>query len=207
MNLTGVPPEQYHALSRWEYMTYDSWTAFVRHHLRHTGIPESDAPFSVLEVGSGVGAFARVVMMGRPSLKYDGIDIAFAAVQVSRVIAPAGRFFLGDVRDIEFLPTDHYDLVVAPGVLGYLRSLRNLQRAVGQMAKRTKSGGFIVASLLSYESDGLNSQNLIVPKSWWNENAEKLGCVVIATENMDQWSGCQCDQWQTSRYAVYLKKV
>jgi SAM-dependent methyltransferase len=101
---------------------------------------------SVLEVGCGTGAFAKMVM-DRTNLNYQGFD--FSSVAVEKAIARTGRgaaFYEGDATSHAPYEGKQYDCVVCTEVLEHIE--KDLD-AISQWP----AGTFCVCSVPNFDAD------------------------------------------------------
>lgn len=203
----SVPDSELHKLSKWVYMNESNWLAFVSHHLGgFDPAPPTDRPFDFLEVGCGVGAFARVVHARFPLATIEGVDLSLKAVRIARQRVPSGRFHMADARDLSFIPSASKDFLAAPGVLGYITDLWIVREAVAEMVRVLRPGGSLMASMLSPTPEGKRSQNIAIPISFWRQVAGELGLDVVRVDDMSAWRDCVCEEHQSLRYAIFLRK-
>jgi ubiquinone/menaquinone biosynthesis C-methylase UbiE len=101
---------------------------------------------SVLEVGSGAGVAA--VALARRGFNVSAVDPAPAMRELTRANAIAAgvsgqvQILDGDIADLPF-PADHFDVVIALGVLPWVP---DPDRAIGELARVACPGGHVIVS-------------------------------------------------------------
>jgi SAM-dependent methyltransferase len=102
----------------------------------------------VLEVGTGFGSLATyLAWKGRPR-RLVGTDIdnqclaAAAASLAASGLEGRVEFRYGDMRDLESVESDSFDLVVANGALIYLATIADLEAGLGEIGRVLRPGGW-----------------------------------------------------------------
>ena len=110
-------------LSRWDRFDPAQFQECVRRQILPLNISAASR-FSFLEVGVGVGAFARRVLQLYPGASGHGIDLEAEAVAVAARVLPPARMnvSVGTMLDLRFA-AETFEYVFVPGCLCYLRSL------------------------------------------------------------------------------------
>lgn len=177
-----------HELSRWDSFSPTQFQSFVEHQIHGLNLKQTDE-FRYLEVGVGVGAFARYMLKKYPNATGMGIDIEDSAIQLARVILPVERIHLL-VADMVEIPAmgDSFDYVLVPGSLCYLHSLGDVHSALSEFVRVLRPGGGLCASMLPSLTSDMGSCNIRIPKSIWFSYAKvNLGLKVVTMEEMNDW--------------------
>lgn len=167
---TGVP-SGLHKASQWVYMNDSEWAAFVDLQVAGLRPPlDGSRPVRVLEVGSGVGAFAlRLLQLHPGKLTYYGVDPSITAVRVSRRALrsfPNVVLGMGDVRLVPFAD-EFFDHALAPGCLCLLPTLGDVEAAVVELVRVLRRGGSGMFSVMARSKAGKGSCKTIVPSDTW----------------------------------------
>lgn len=188
-----------HKLSRWEEFDSAQFQSFVKHQIRGLGLKKSEE-FSFLEVGVGVGAFARYMLLNYPNATGMGIDVQAKAISVAAEVLPRDRFRLL-VADMVSLPANKssFDYVLVPGSLCYLYSLDDVILAVAEFTRVLRPGGGLCVSMLPSATSPMGSCNTRIPKSVWT-SAKRLR--VVTMEEMNDWNLPH----SLGRYSTCLRK-
>jgi SAM-dependent methyltransferase len=176
-------------LSRWEEFSPAQFRSFVAHQIRGLHI-NREKQFYFLEVGVGVGAFARNILQTFPNSTGMGIDLEPQAISVAAYILPRDRILLS-VANMVKIPANSgsFDYVLVPGSLCYLHSLDEVRSALSEFSRVLKSGGGMCASMLASATSDMGSCNVRIPKSIWSfECRHSFGLTVITMEEMNDWS-------------------
>ncbi len=110
----------------------------LRHHLG------SINGFAVLDAGCGEGKNAVFLAAGGAVI--DALDVSFLAIQNGRrhFTDQAGiRWRVGDIREMD-LPQNHYDVVIAYGLLHCLPSVAEVRDVIVRLQNATRSSGYNV---------------------------------------------------------------
>jgi hypothetical protein len=91
-------------LSRWEEFTPAQFSSFVEHQIRGLGLKKNDK-FHYLEVGVGVGAFARYILRNYSNATGVGIDLEPYAISLAAEVLPSVCMHLL-VADMVEIPAD-----------------------------------------------------------------------------------------------------
>jgi SAM-dependent methyltransferase len=187
-----------HELSRWDGFTPDQFRRFVEHQIAGLRIPQHE-PFKVLEVGVGVGAFARHFLRLYPNATGWGVDIEPKAIAIARAVLPEERMELGvvDMRRLPFCDAI-FDYVLVPGALCYLHTLWEVQEALHELFRVLKPGGGLCASMLASEGSPMGSCTVRIPAKTWT----LLPAFSCMREPMDGWALPH----SLGRYAVCMRK-
>ena len=78
----------------------------------------------VLDIGCGFGEFGHFVIKRYKGVKYTGIDIISEFIEKAKGEVPGGSFFAADYLKDKL--NDHYDVVIASGVLNSNKGGQNL---------------------------------------------------------------------------------
>ena len=190
-------------LSRWEEFDPAQFQSFVAHQIRGLALNDPHEAFHFLEVGVGVGAFARHLLRQYPNATGVGLDLEPKAISIAAAILPRERMALqvGDMRRLP-APAEAFDYVLAPGSLCYLHSLDDVRAALAEFVRVLRPGGGLCASMLASATSGMGSCNLRIPKSVWLQARAPLGLRVVSVDNMDDWKLPHA----FGRYAICLRK-
>jgi SAM-dependent methyltransferase len=191
--------------SRWDGFTQEQFRQFVYHQIRPLRI-DTNQTFRFMEVGVGVGAFARYILQMFPFAVGTGIDLEGEVIAIAEKVLPRARMNLSvsNMVRIGFAESNGFDFVFVPGALCYLHSLLEVQTALGEFARITRSGGAICASMLASATSEMGSCNVRLPKETWStENLSALKLKCFSLEEMDEWHLPH----SMGRYSVCLKKV
>jgi len=198
--------QKLHVLSRWDgFYSHAQWRAFVMAQIRPLHLSASST-FRYLEVGLGVGAFAREILRAFPHATGLGFDLVPQAVQIASAVLPRDRMnaTVGDMVDIRG-PSHAFDLVLVPGALCYLSSMDSVRTAVAGFSRVLREKGCVCASMLSSETSRKGSCNVRIPKAFWKEDVRQkpFELQLVSIEEMDSWGLAH----SLGRYAVCLQKV
>src|SRR5262245_26580234 len=113
--------------------------------IKFAGLKDGDR---VLDVGSGTGALALVVLQEAPAGRVVGIDPSPAYIAHARTRAGGGRatFEEGDARRLRF-PDASFDTALALLVVNFIP---DRTAAVREMARVTRPGGVVAAAVWDY---------------------------------------------------------
>jgi SAM-dependent methyltransferase len=115
---------------------------------------------SVLDVGSGTGALAAMIIETTPRTQVIGVDAAPAYLATARMRAPKGvRFMVGDAESLDFAD-DTFQRTLS---LLSLNFVANPVRALAEQIRVTQPGGVVAAAVWDY---GAGMQMLRV---FWEE--------------------------------------
>lgn len=191
-------------LSRWDGFTPTQFQSFVQHQVAGLGLEHAEK-FHYLEVGVGVGAFARYVLQQYPNSTGMGIDLEPMAISVAALVLPLHRIRLV-VADMVKIPADSgsFDYVLVAGSLCYLHSLHDVHLALAEFARVLKPGGGMCASMLASATSDMGSCNVRIPKSTWGFEIRVLhGLRLVTMEEMNDWNLPHAH----GRYATCLRKT
>jgi SAM-dependent methyltransferase len=101
---------------------------------------------TVLDVGSGTGFYVRT-WLALGAAQVVGIDLSDAAVQALRAEFPTAEFARDDIAEAsEATRSRLYDMVSAFDVLFHIVDDERFNRAIGNLAQITRSGGYLLLS-------------------------------------------------------------
>ena len=191
-----------HELSRWNGFSPAQFRSFVEHQIKGLALLKStDQKFRFLEVGIGVGAFARHILKVFPNATGMGIDLEANAISLAQTVLPLDRIHLlvANMLSIPALDSS-FDYLFAPGSLCYLNSHNDVLLALSEFSRVLKPGGGLCVSMLPSLTSDMGSCNIRIPKSIWNSTVEKknsksgrgggggiFGLQLVAMEEMDSW--------------------
>ena len=187
-------------LSRWEQFNPAQFRRFVTHQIDGLDMSRKDA-FHFLEVGVGVGAFAREILRQFPNATGVGFDLEAEAVAIAERVLPRARMtvYTEDMVHFRGAP-DTFDLVLVPGSLCYLHSMDDVLRSLAEMSRVLKPGGGLCASMLASRTSAMGSCNIRIPKRIWHT---RPGLTLVRMQEMDGWGLPH----SYGRYAVCLRKT
>ena len=191
-------------LSRWNnFEDGEQFKQLVLRTLRPLGKNASDR-FHFLEVGLGVGAFAREILDLFPLSTGVGTDIVPATIEIAKVVLPAKRMtvMVGDMQSIESAGST-FHVVFVPGALCLLFSMGNVRSAVDEFHRVLKPGGGVCISLMPTETSSAGACNTRIPKTFWSEEmVYRYGFTILSMEDMDDWHLPH----SMGRYSVCMQK-
>jgi ubiquinone/menaquinone biosynthesis C-methylase UbiE len=177
-------------LSRWDSFTSGKqFRRFVKAQIRALGLDPSKA-FHFLEIGMGVGAFARVVLDLYPEASGEGIDIAPVPIEIAKAVLPSSRMkpAVGDMRHLQAYGGSAFDVVFVPGALCLLSSMDEVRMTVAEIERVLKSTGRFCVSLMPDETSQAGACNTRISKRFWTEEvAYRYHLKLLALEDMDTW--------------------
>jgi ubiquinone/menaquinone biosynthesis C-methylase UbiE len=114
---------------------------------------------SVLDIGSGRGAFAHVVANEVPSVQVTGVDPSAAYVQYAQETRPHDRvrFVVGDAQALQ-LPDGSFDSTLALLVMNFIPSP---EKALREMIRVTRPGGTVAAAVWDYGEGNGNAARVL----------------------------------------------
>ena len=178
-------------LSRWDgFIGNSQFRRFVRDQIKPLDMMISgnnSGKFYFLEVGVGVGAFAREILAMYPRSAGYGIDMVPAAVDIARVVLTASRMTLAvaDMRHIE-KKSESFDVIYVPGAICYLPTMDDVRAAVKEFIRLLKHGGGVCLSMIASDDSDMGSCKTRISKTFWtSEVANDLR--VLRLEEMDSW--------------------
>lgn len=177
-----------HELSRWDTFSSNQFQSFVEHQIHGLAIKNTDQ-FRYLEVGVGVGAFARHILKKYPKSTGLGIDIEEKAIRLAREILPHDRMHLLVANMLQIPAVDNsFDYVLVPGSLCYLHSIKDVHLALAEFVRVLRHGGGLCASMIASMTSNMGSCNVRIPKNMWFSTAKaEFGLEIITMEEMDDW--------------------
>lgn len=122
--------------------------AAMRRCLGELGGVTSLAGARVLDCGAGFGAFAAYLSLGRDAPAVTAVEVRpdFAAI-AGEVAGQTGLdqvdYQVGDMRALDGLADDSFDVVVVNNSFIYLPSKRDMRRAVAELRRVTAPGGHV----------------------------------------------------------------
>jgi len=173
-------------LSRWEgFLGKAQFRRFVVSQLMPLGL-KKNSDFTFLEVGVGVGAFARQVLELFPHSRGHGIDIIPKALEIARRVLPADKInvSLEDMQHLSFR-AHSFDYVFVPGALCYLHSMKQVNHAVDSMVRIMRKG--MCASMLASSTSDTGSCNVRIAKDYWTMKKVEMRFSDVSFQEMDDW--------------------
>jgi SAM-dependent methyltransferase len=174
-------------LSRWDgFVGNSQFRHFVRDQIEPLHMISGQA-FYFLEVGVGVGAFAREILAMYPRSRGYGIDMVPGAIDIARAVLPASRmtFAVADMRHIE-KESGSFDVIYVPGAICYLPTMDDVREAVKEFIRLLKHGGGLCLSMIASDDSDMGSCKTRISKTFWtSEVADDLR--VLKLEEMDAW--------------------
>ena len=176
-------------LSRWDGFDPEQFRSFVEHQINGLDIKNTSEKFHFLEVGVGVGAFARHILQKYPYSTGMGLDLEPRAVAIATEILPRDRITLHVANMLE-IPSaaESFDYVLIPGSLCYLHSLDDVRAALTEFTRVLKPGGGLCASMLASSTSEMGSCNIRIPKSIFTRECwSAFGLNMVTIEEMEDW--------------------
>ena len=148
------------------YTQQANWTRDLRKYLfERTGLKTARR---VLEVGCGTGAILGEIQ----TQALLGLDIQLASLMEARVHAPAASLTCGDALCLPY-PDERFDIVLCHFLLLWVS---DPQRALGEMKRVTRPGGYILAlAEPDYSARIDEPAELAVLGSWQAESLQRQG--------------------------------
>lgn len=178
-----------HGLSRWDGFTPAQFKSFVDHQIKPLALNITQQ-FRYLEVGVGVGAFARHILNTYPNASGIGIDLEEPAILIAKTVLPAARMHLLVANMLSIPALDNtFDYVLVPGSLCYIDSLCSILQAISEFVRVLKPGGGLCASMLPSSTSNMGSCNIRIPKNFWILEAKQdYNLHLLSMEEMDDWN-------------------
>lgn len=133
-NPYSISAEVYDVIYQW--LDYDGEAAKVTGYIRE----RSPAAGTLLEVACGTGEY---LVRFRDEFDVAGIDISEAMLQVARSKLPGVRLGVADMLTLDL--GARFDAVVCLfSSIGYMKTVAQLNAAIGRMAAHTNPGGVVV---------------------------------------------------------------
>jgi SAM-dependent methyltransferase len=192
-------------LSRWDGFTQDQFRSFVEHQISPLQIASNDT-FRFMEIGVGVGAFARIVLKKFPLATGTGVDLEGDVIAIAERVLPQERMslYVADMENLFMAHEDEFDYVFVPGALCYQHSLASVHLAIKHFASIVKPSGGLCASMLASATSEMGSCNVRIPKEIWSvERLASIRLKCFSLENMDDWHLPH----SMGRYSVCCRKV
>lgn len=140
----------------------DNWK-FIQRKLRVEELLASEKPGRLLDVGCGTGPMAPTFL--QRGWEFHGLDIAPKMIEHARrrfANEPRARFYVGKTDQVQF-PANHFDAVIAMGLLEYLNDAE-LTAAMKEMVRVLRIGGVMIISVIQPRSlDSIMRQALALP--------------------------------------------
>jgi hypothetical protein len=196
--------EHLHELSRWDGFNASEWRAFVQHsYAPVVNATHRDSAFRFLEVGVGVGAWARVFMQDFPNATGEGIDLEPKVVAIAQEILSPDKFQASVLNMIlvpEVFRSKHFDYLFIPGTLCYADNIVQVYNLIKGIHRQDviRAGGKMGITMLASLQSNTGSCVTRIPKSFW---ASLPMYTVIDLQEMDDWSLPH----SLGRYAVFLE--
>merc|ERR1712098_310582 len=162
----------------------------------------------VFELGSGVGAFLKVIHDNFENVQVWGSDVCPGPVGVAKQVFPDQKdhFIVADAKDWkpEIMQEEKFDHVFANFVMTYMKTEDDQISMLSNMLRATKKGG----SLLVGFNVGVDTKrpgytvNRTSILQFWTKLQSKLGYRVTAIE-----FGAEIHPTQEDRYFIYLQKM
>ena len=195
-----------HHLSLWSAFDGEGWRAFVKQSITKLDPPMSkNRNFTFFEVGVGVGAFSRRLLIEFPHARGIGVDLAQAAIAIAQAHLPKDRMkvYVVSTDKFDMIDNNMFDHIIGSGVLCYLPSLSSVKNLLKELVRIAKPGASMSFTMLPFEDAGKYTCNLVILPSFWSRSSIKfLGIRVTSLQNMSEWNLLH----STSRYSVFLRK-
>lgn len=178
-------------LSHWGgFASGRQFRRFIKAQIRPMDLDSKNKSFHFLEVGMGVGAFARVILDMYPECTGAGIDIAPAAIEIAKVVLPSARMkpSVGNMQHLPMYGGSTFDAIFVPGALCLLFSMDEVRAAVSEFYRVLKSEGQFCISLIPDHTSQAGACNLRIPKPFWAEEMVYwYDLKLLSLEDMDAW--------------------
>ncbi|CAF0782832.1 unnamed protein product [Adineta steineri] len=195
-----------HHLSHWSFLNAQQWLDFVNKSIAKLDPPMSPTKnFTFFELGVGVGAFSRRLLLQYPYSNGIGVDVVRDAVEIARIVLPSDRMKLYTVSHNEYNMIDNstIDHIIVPGVICYFPSLASIENLIRELVRIAKPGASMCFTMIPFDASGKFSCNLIISPSFWsNKRIRSLGVRVTSVQNMSEWNLSHSQY----RYAANLRK-
>ena len=130
----------------------------------------------VLEIGCGIGRWAKYLMEKEPTIQYTGIDVSPKMVDIAKKRVPSANF-LNISGDNLIFQDESFDLVFSITVLHHIPYEKQL-KAIREICRVTKRGGHIV--IIEDIKQPRNSFNMFAhPINEWRNLFERNGCQTL----------------------------
>ena len=192
-----------HTLSKWGQFNSGQFQAFVSHQVQGLRIA-NDSTFFFLEIGVGVGAFARKILQMFPHSNGVGIDIEPGAIAIASRVLPTNRMALSVgnmISDLSNFPHDYFDNIFVPGSICYLHSIQEVTAVMSEASRILKVNGGICLSMIASDVSETGSCYLRIPKAYFTHECREHFRVVQIDE-MDSWELGHSN----GRYSICLRK-
>jgi hypothetical protein len=188
-------------LSRWDgFIGNSQFRRFVLSQIRPLNMTPTQK-FHFLEVGVGVGAFAREILLMYPLSTGHGIDMVKGAIAIAHIVLPAARMSLAvsDMRHIE-KPSLSYDVIYVPGAICYLPDMDSVRIAIAEFTRLLKVGGGLCLSMIASDDSEMGSCKTRISKTLWSKIKNLY---IVKLEEMDSWHLPHC----SGRYSICMRKL
>lgn len=177
--------------------TQEQWDNQVKTLIEKCNITGLNASTPIFEGGVGGGAFLDSLHRLYGCEAVGGCDSASACIDIARTRLPWGDFWVGDACDLSRVPDASQQFSLMFGVTPYMNDEEHVRKAVNELARITKPGGWILvaenndlarkdlADELRRKSHKLPSNHLFLPASFWESfpNARVLDNDDLGLEN------------------------
>ncbi|UJR19555.1 hypothetical protein I4U23_022685 [Adineta vaga] len=195
-----------HHLSHWASFDAQGWRDFVNKTIAKLDPPMSQTKnFTFFELGVGVGAVSRQILLNYPHSNGIGVDVVHDTVELARSILPSDRMKLYTVSSIQYsmINDNTIDHIIGSGVICYFPSLMLIADLFKELSRIAKPNASMCFTVIPYDEDGKSSCELVIPTSFWFENSiSNLGLRVTNLQNMSDWNLSHSHH----RYFVNLRK-
>jgi SAM-dependent methyltransferase len=183
--------EAMHMASDWHYFDATSWVQYCAPLFHDHRERLAARPALFVEFGSGVGAFARVVLRRFPLSAGVGITLGAKELRVARQMLRAyedgGRFVSvqGDMQEQPLPPkfaalAGRVDHVFVPGSLLFARDFRHVHAVLQNAMRLLRPGGHLTANTIPESEAGRGSGHLVIPRRFFVAEAARCGCFEVA---------------------------
>jgi hypothetical protein len=189
-----------HELSRWDNMSSSEWVAFVRRSYNALDIP-ANTSFTFLEIGIGVGAWARIFLREFPKALGEGCDLEAHAIAICTVVLPQVSVKTLNMFDVSRVYANkRFDYVFFPGVVCYAENTDLVYWMMKDMISHdvVKTGSRISLTMIPNDWSDPGSCTTRFSETFWTSLP---WYEVIQFEYMNFWHLPHA----FGRYAVYLE--